>query len=49
MAPEERILPIGYTGARQIVKRAGGKINLEISPHEISIPHYPNGRTCAIQ
>jgi integrase len=35
MAPEERIFPIGYTGARQFVKRAGRKIGLEISPHDL--------------
>jgi len=32
MDPEERIFPIGYTGARQIVKKAGKKIRIEISP-----------------
>jgi integrase len=26
---------MGYTGARQIVKRAGRKIGLEISPHDL--------------
>jgi len=35
MAPEERIFPIGYTGARQIVKKAGRKIGVEISPHDL--------------
>jgi len=35
MAPEERIFPLGYTGARQIVKKAGRKIGLEISPHDL--------------
>jgi len=35
MAPEERICPLGYTGARQIVKKAGRKIGLEISPHNL--------------
>ena len=35
MASEERVFPIGYTGARQIVKRAGRKIGLEISPHDL--------------
>ncbi|MCF8036803.1 MAG: site-specific integrase [Desulfobacteraceae bacterium] len=35
MASEERIFSIGYTGARQIVKRAGRKIGLEISPHDL--------------
>ncbi|MGM0788202.1 MAG: tyrosine-type recombinase/integrase [Thermodesulfobacteriota bacterium] len=35
VASEERIFPIGYTGARQIVKRAGRKIGLEISPHDL--------------
>jgi integrase len=34
-APEERIFPMGYTGATQIVKRAGRKIGLEISPHDL--------------
>ena len=35
MAPEKRIFPLGYTGARQIVKKAGRKIGLEISPHDL--------------
>ena len=35
MASEERIFSIGYTGARQIVKRAGRKIGLEISPPDL--------------
>jgi integrase len=35
MAPEERIFPLGYTGASQIVKKAGRKIGLEISPHDL--------------
>ena len=30
----QRIFPIGYTGARQIVKKAGRKIGFEISPHD---------------
>jgi len=32
---EERIFPLGYTGARQIVKKAGRKIGVEISPHDL--------------
>ncbi|MBS3756894.1 MAG: site-specific integrase [Desulfobacterales bacterium] len=35
MEPEERVFPIGYTGARQIVKKAGRKIGIEISPHDL--------------
>ena len=35
MGLDERIFPIGYTGARQIVKKAGRKINIEISPHDL--------------
>jgi integrase len=41
-APEERIFPMGYTGARQIVKRAGRKIGLEISPRS----QAPCGHLC---
>jgi integrase/recombinase XerD len=37
-APEERIFPMGFTGARQIVKRAGRKTGLEISPHDLRRP-----------
>jgi integrase len=32
---EERIFPLGYTGARQIVKKAGRKVGVEISPHDL--------------
>ena len=32
MDPKERIFPIGYTGARQTVKKTGKKIRIEISP-----------------
>ena len=32
---DERIFPLGYTGARQIVKKAGRKIGVEISPHDL--------------
>ena len=35
IAPEERIFHIGYTGARQVVKKAGRLIGLEISPHDL--------------
>ncbi|MFW5975626.1 MAG: site-specific integrase [Desulfosalsimonas sp.] len=35
MEPEARVFPIGYTGARQIVKKAGRKIGIEISPHDL--------------
>jgi integrase/recombinase XerD len=35
MTPDERVFPIGYTGARQIVKRAARKIGIEISPHDL--------------
>jgi len=31
---EESVFPISYTGARQIVKKAGRKIGIEISPHD---------------
>ena len=33
--PHQRIFPLGYTGARQIVKKAGRKIGVEISPHDL--------------
>jgi site-specific recombinase XerD len=29
---------MGYTGARQMVKKAGRKISLEISPHDLGRP-----------
>ncbi len=32
---DEKIFPIGYTRARQIVKKAGRKIGVEISPHDL--------------
>jgi integrase len=32
---DERIFPLGYTGARQIVKKAGRKIGVEIRPHDL--------------
>ena len=35
MGPDERIFPIGYTGTRQIVKKAGRLIGIEISPHDL--------------
>lgn len=33
--PNQRIFPLGYTGARQIVKQAGRKVGIEISPHDL--------------
>jgi len=33
--PHQRIFPLGYTGARQIVKKAGRKIGVEISPYDL--------------
>ena len=35
MGSDERVFPISYTGARQIVKKAGRKIGIEISPHDL--------------
>jgi integrase/recombinase XerD len=32
---DEKIFPIGYTRARQVVKKAGRKIGVEISPHDL--------------
>ena len=32
---DERIFPLGYTRARQVVKKAGRKIGVEISPHDL--------------
>ena len=33
--PHQKIFPLGYTGARQIVKKAGRKIGVEIRPHDL--------------
>jgi integrase/recombinase XerD len=33
--PHQRIFPLGYTGARQIVKKAGRNVGVEISPHDL--------------
>jgi integrase/recombinase XerD len=33
--PEQRIFPIGYTSAREIVRKAGRKIGIELSPHDL--------------
>jgi integrase len=33
--PHQRIFHLGYTGARQIVKKAGRKIGIEIRPHDL--------------
>ncbi len=35
IAPEIRIFHIDYTGARQIVKKTGRLIGIEISPHDL--------------
>jgi len=35
ISANERIFPLGYTRARQIVKKAGRKIGVEISPHDL--------------
>ena len=35
MDPEDRVFPIGYTSAREIVKNAGRKIGIELSPHDL--------------
>ena len=31
----QRIFPLSYTGARQIVKKAGRRIGIELSPHDL--------------
>lgn len=33
--PEQRIFPLGYTGASLVVKKAGRKIEIEILPHDL--------------
>ena len=33
--PEQRVFPIGYTSAREIVRKAGRKIGIELSPHDL--------------
>jgi len=33
--PQQRIFPLGYTGARQIVKKAGRKVGVEIRPNDL--------------
>lgn len=33
--PEQRVFPIGYTSAREIVRKAGRKIGVELSPHDL--------------
>jgi len=35
IAPDERIFPLGYSGARLIVKKAGRMIGVEIAPHDL--------------
>ncbi len=32
---DERIFPLGYTLAREIVKKAGKKINIDVKPHDL--------------
>ncbi len=33
--PEQRIFPLGYTGASLVVKNAGRRIGIEIRPHDL--------------
>ena len=35
LEPEQRVFPIGYTSAREIVRKAGRKIGIELSPHDL--------------
>jgi len=35
MEPEQRIFPIAYTSAREIVKKAGRAISIEVNPHDL--------------
>ena len=46
MDPDERIFSIGYTGASQIVKKAGRKIGIGISPHDLR-RHAATYASCA--
>ena len=46
MGSDERVFPIGYTGARQIVKKAGRKIGIEISPRDLR-RHAATYASCA--
>ena len=35
ITPDERIFPLGYSGARLIVKKAGRMIGVELAPHDL--------------
>jgi len=35
IAPDEKIFPLGYSGARLIVKKAGRMIGVELAPHDL--------------
>ncbi len=32
---EQRVLPLGYTGAREIVKKAGRLVGIDLRPHDL--------------
>mgnify|MGYP006294339233 FL=1 len=35
MEPDHRIFPIGYTGARAVVKKAGLLVGVDLHPHDL--------------
>ena len=35
LEPDERVFPIGYTGARAAVKKAGLIIGIDLNPHDL--------------
>jgi len=35
MEPDERVFPMGYTGARAVVKKAGRIVDIDLNPHDL--------------
>jgi integrase/recombinase XerD len=35
LIPEQRVFPLGYTGAREIVKKAGRLVGIDLRPHDL--------------